>query len=476
MDWSRQERIEIHDRLVAMLDDVRKEIMAKYPDVVSVDVGLKQVKGQPQQIICFRLHVKQKKPLSQLKPQEVLPSAIAGILTDVKVDTPYYINADTGSYDPMWGGVGIKTQEVPISGTLGCFVTLNADGKAHLLSNHHILKGSTGAIGKLVGQPTEPDDTCCCCICGDIAKVVDTEDNASVDCGIAILLDKRFSNNILQIGPIFGDAPAIIGDIVRKRGASSELTWGVVMSTMESPNVPINGLLRTNQIEVMPDPIFPEFGTGGDSGAVYVNNLNQIIGLHFSSNRVPGPDNSALGNHISEVKTALGISIPSAGTLGAIPLSGIAAEPILTANPHTFIHQIEQKLKRSEPGQKLLQAIRDNRHEVMDLINDNREVKVAWNRYNGPSYIGHLMKNAREPQHSIPKDIQGYSFNNLLIKMSDVLERHGSRKLAKAVEDYSVVAFDFAHEYTGAGSLDSLLEKHSFCPQCGTIKNPKRHA
>ena len=81
------------------------------------------------------------------------------------------------------------------------------------------------------------------------------------------------------------------------------------------------------------------------------------------------------------------------------------------------------------------------------------------------------MKNAREPNHHIPDEISGYSFQNLMIKMSDVLERNGSRKLAEAVEDYSLVAFNLSNEYSGINSLDPLLEKYDLCPNCKNLKN-----
>jgi hypothetical protein len=86
------------------------------------------------------------------------------------------------------------------------------------------------------------------------------------------------------------------------------------------------------------------------------------------------------------------------------------------------------------------------------------------------------VKNAREPEHTIPREINGYSFHNLLIKMSEVLERNGSRQLARAVEDYTLVAFNFAEAYTGLGSLDNLLEQHAFCPDGGTLKKTDNYA
>ena len=476
MGWSRQERIETHDRLVAMLDDVRKEIMANYPEVVSVDVGLKEVKGKPVKEFCFRIYVKEKKTPDQLKPKEIIPDEIRGVPTDVIVHTEFFLEDDEGEYSPIWGGVQIQAQGVAGVGTLGCMVTLNADGKVYVLSNHHVLVGATGAIGKLVGQPTSPS-VCCCCACGEVATITNALNNALVDCAIARIMgqnagddkETRFTHKILQIGPVFGSAATIPGDILRKRGRTTEFTIGTVTTITHSPTV--GGVARTNQIRVSPNAPHPRFSAPGDSGSAYVNNLNQVVGLHFA-----GDGTNGIGNIIANVLAAMAISVPSVGTAGSIPLSESYAEAIPAAHPMTFLSKMEKKLQTNERGQELLQVIRENRHEVLDLINDNREVKVAWNRFQGPSFVGHLMKNAREPEHKIPREINGYSFHNLLIKMSDVLERNGSRQLARAVEDYALVAFNFAEAYTGIDSLDNLLEQYDFCPDCGTLKKTDNYA
>lgn len=476
MGWSRQERIETHDRLVAMLDDVRKEIMARYPDVVSVDVGLKEVKGKPVKEFCFRIYVKEKKAPDQLKSKETIPDEIRGVPTDVIVHTEFFPEEDSGEYSPIWGGVQIQAQGVAGAGTLGCMVTLNADGKVYMLSNHHVMVGSTGAIGKLVGQPTSPS-VCCCCACGEVATITNALDNALVDCAIARLIgqnagdskETRFTHKILQIGPVFGSAATIPGDILRKRGRTTEFTIGTVTTITSTPTV--GGIARTNQIRVSPNAPHPRFSAPGDSGSAYVNNLNQVVGLHFA-----GDGTNGTGNIIANVLAAMAISVPSIGTAGSIPLSASEAEAIPAMHPMTFLAKMEQKLQTSERGQELLQVIRDHRHEVLDLINDNREVKVAWHRYQGPSFVGHLMKNARASEHQIPREINGYSFHNLLIKMSDVLERNGSRQLAQAVEDYALVAFNFAEGYTGLASLDHLLEQHALCPNCDTLNKNSAYA
>ncbi|MDO1444630.1 hypothetical protein Q0590_00125 [Rhodocytophaga aerolata] len=494
MGWSRQERIEIHDRLVAMLDDVRKEIMAKYKGVKSVDVGLKETEGKLRQQFAFIIHVEEKKDPNALKPEETIPKEIRGVPTDVQVYRIYTIQVDTSAYSPLWGGIQIGGQGTGGGlGTLGCFVTLTGDTKVHLLTNHHVIIGMNGAVGNLVGHPDAPS-VCCCCACGDIGKITAGQVGVVtppvgtpniVDAAIAILHgqnagddeETRFTNKIINIGPVFGSAAPIPGDIVRKRGRTTHFTEGTIDIINHSPTVnygtednPIH-ITYVNQIRVKPNAPYPRFSAPGDSGSAIVNNLNQVVGLHFS-----GSGDLSIANRITQVIDRLGIAVMSSGTAGTIPLSAVEADALPHAHPVTFLARMEQQLQRTEKGKELIQVIRDNRHEVLDLINDNREVKVAWNRYQGPSFVGHLIKNAREPEHQIPRDINGYSFHNLLIKMSDVLERNGSRQLARTVEDYALAAFNFAEAYTGLDSLNNLLEQHAFCPNCGTLNKNSAYA
>lgn len=487
MEMTRQERIELHDRLVVMLDSVRRDLMARFPDVIGVDLGLKERAGALTEQFSWRVFVKEKKAASALQPDAIIPREIAGLPTDVMVHETFTIQADDNKYRPLVGGIQITGSG--LVGTLGCFVTLGADTKVHMLSNHHVLMGPSGSVGDLVGQPNGACDLCCCKCC-EVAKIVNGVVGTAggptnnVDAAVAILVgqtpgdSKRipFSNHILGIGPIFGSGTAALGDAVRKRGITTELTTGTVASITASATVETNPggtptpVTYTNQMQISSSA----WSKGGDSGAAVVNALGQVVGLHFSGNGVTG-----IANLIANVSTRLGgITVLSSGTTETVPHGGYGMVEAIesTANPGSFLLKIEQKLKETACGQEFLHAIHENRREVLDLINDNREVKVAWNRFQGPAFVGHFAKNANEPTHRIPGDVNGYTLQNLLVKMNDVLERNGSRKLAKAVEDYSQTAFLFGAEYTGIDTIEAILQNGDFCPKCGTLKNGKHYA
>jgi hypothetical protein len=492
MEMTRQERIELHDRLVVMLDGVRKELMSRFPEIISVDLGLKERGGKLTSEFSWRVFVREKKPADALRPDQLIPREVAGIPTDVMLfKVQRQQEADTSTYSSLIGGIQITGAGG--TGTLGCFVTLGAGTEVHLLSNHHVLIGSDGGPGSLVGQPSAPCDLCCCKCC-DVAVVVNgvigvegASATNDVDAAVALLRGQTpgdtknisFTNSIVDIGPIFGSGTVIPTDAVRKRGRSTGLTTGTVASVTATPHVNIgteaSPVIAEYQdcISVNPAGTTTDWSAGGDSGSAVVNSLGQVVGIHMS-----GADTSGSACKIANISTRLGgVTVITTGTTDTVPHSLYALEaPIVTANPANFLFKIESKLKETPCGQEFLNAIHENRREVLDLINDHREVKVAWNRFQGPAYIGHFAKNANEPDHRIPNDINGYSLQNLLIKMNDVLERNGSRKLAKAVEDYSQAAFQFAHEYAGMDSLDAMLHRGDYCPKCGMLKNGKHYA
>jgi hypothetical protein len=486
MGWSRQERIAQHDKMVVMLPEVQAELKRRFPEVVSVDLGMRQVNGEYVEELAWRIFVKEKLPVSELKPEQILPKEIAGLITDVFTQVILREALDTNEYRPLWGGIQISSFRGGW-GTMGCFVTdtLAGNNHIHLLSNCHVIGSQSGFI---IGQPNAPTDSCCCCFCGGIAKVVrgiigTVAGPNSIDAAIAKLAGQapldianvHYANSIMQIGPVFGsDVGLAIGDRVRKRGRTTELTSGVVTSISFTAPVAANppnpaATYTLNQIEIVPDAGIPNMVLPGDSGSAIVNNRNQVVGLIAWQGGA-----NAYGNLISNVIANLNVAVlnSSGGTAGTLPLGAIGAvAPPVTARPNTVLTRLESRLKESQQGLKLLNTVHENFGEVLDLINDNREVKVAWNRYQGPAFVGHVVKKMQEPLHPFPDQVDGYSLQNLLIKMSDVLERNGSRRLAQAVEEYATVAFDFADHYKDFDSIDRLLENANLCPTCGQPQN-----
>lgn len=493
MNESRQARIAMQEKMEALQEGVFQNLKERFPGVTSVDIGLRESNGQLMDELVWRIFVREKRSLGDLRSEEILPKEIAGIKTDVLKQREAVVC--DWKYRPLWGGMGVA------NGTLGCLVTRNSDGLVHLLSNRHVLQGD---LNSDIGQFVASCD-CKCCVCDTLATLVDFRIGTSVgthqvDAAIGRLAGQNgvgtrlhYTNNILGIGPVFGShtTPLVAGDLVRKYGDTSGLTMGRVsgisvggiIARQNPGQEPAITFTYNQQIEVTSLDNTKAMVKSGDSGSVFVNNLNQVIGLVFASDDKPetlgihGYANS-VANVISPVVgvniTFMNSALP--GHPDTVPLSSITDlyPPIVTANPGNFLLKIEKRLNSTPEGQKFLQVVHENRREVLDLINDNREVKVAWNRYQGPSFIGHLMINGNNPSHQIPDQVEGYSLQNLLIKMNDVLDRHGSSKLTRALEDYAPVVFNFADQYQrqGFSAVDGLIDQGAFCPNCGTPKSP----
>jgi hypothetical protein len=521
MEQSRQEIIEITDKMMAMRPDIEKELQRNYPNVSSVEVGLKRKEGGLTDILAFRVIVTKKVDERELKPEEMIPKEIRGYPTDVLVEQMDFECDDSRGYDLLTGGIQIN---IGIgAGTLGCFVTRDAEPvgskKIYLLSNYHVIIGKNGQVGTRVGQPSPPSGCKNCSLCWDIAEVFCGEKGGptgpksvgtvltppgspnAIDAAIAKLLGQDaadpkivyFSNSIEGIGPVFGSSTTVVPkDRVRKRGRTTGLTYGIIEATgatskvkdekndPTSPDVIYSG----NVYKITPMAENKNMGNEGDSGSVLVDRQNRVVALIFSVPRDPNapttgpfkPNGEARAFPIGTVMTRLGISVLSSGTANSIPLSGVSADEIKPVRAGSYVYTFEKQLKSIPEGEFFVQVLLDHRNEVMDLINDNREVKLAWHRLNGPEYLGHILKNAGESQHPIPPEINGYSLQNLLIKMADVLERNGSRKLAKAVDDYSEFVFNFADKYKGPHTLKDALRGFSTCPACGKTIHSNAHA
>ncbi len=509
MEQSRQEILNMQERLLAMLPEVQAELQSSFPNVTSVEVGLKRKLGELTDVICFRVIVTKKVNTTDLKKEELIPAEIRGIPTDVLEDQLLVNCSDESGYDLLTGGIQIDAGIG--SGTLGCFVTVDAEPaaskKIYLLTNHHVIIGATGVVGTRVGQPSAPS-SCKCCMCNDIGVVfsgqVGGANNTAVstgavaagqpttnavDAAIAKLLGQDatdgktvyFSNSIEQIGPVFGSSLGLaLHDRVRKRGRTTGLTYGSVEAIgstssvlIDKKNPSLGSIVYTNAtIRIVPLAENALMANEGDSGSVVVNNQNQVVALIFSVpiNRNPDgsitPTGEARAFPIMNVMSRLGVSVLSSGTANSIPLSGISEPLVKPIRASNYINAFEKQLRAIPQGEMFLNILYDHRKEVMDLINDNREVKVAWHRMNGPEYIGHIIKNFSDPQHTVPADINGYSLQNLLIKMSEVLEKNGSISLAKAVDDYSAFAFNFADQYENIDSLTKALKKIPLSANC----------
>lgn len=461
----RHERLAEQTRLTELIPAAKAELM-RHPGVLDVGVGLKETNDRATDTTAFRVYVAVKRPLSELAESEIIPEQVLGVATDVVLEAAPRETVDDDKYRPMLGGIMIGNDSGSLVGTLGCLAQRNSDQSIVLLGNQHVMLDGGASNGEKIGQPTI---SCCCCCKGNIVgEVVDSAFNGLVDCAIARINGQPgFTNEIHEIGLIFGSAPlnsagstVVFGDKVRKRGCSTGLTTGTVMNARvgTSADAATGRPARTDQIEIKPDPEFESFQSDGDSGAALVNDENVVVGLMWGAHPTT---KMAYANRITDVVSALNITILNSGTAGTIPLGGASytGEVPAVDAADAPLHEIAAALQRSADGRRMKELFDRHANEMNALLNTVREVKVAWHRFQGPAFTAHFIQSAREREHAIPANIEGVTPANLLIRMSVVLQDHGSTELAAAVEANTLPLLELVGK---VNSVHQLLDRFTW--------------
>jgi hypothetical protein len=456
MRKSREDRLQEHKRLEALLPKVEAELK-KIPGVAFVTIALKEVQDQTTEDIVFQVHVHKKSPEAEIAQEHIIPKRIEGVPTDVIEVTDTELHADSSEYRPLIGGCQISGPSGGL-GTLGCLVRINAGasaGKVGLLTNHHVLFDSGEKVGDPVGQPQSASD-CKCCVCCDVAKIYDAMKTVSVDAAVAVLHDDtRFTIEIVdsRMGPVLGTDTAVIGDLVKKRGRTTEYTEGQVVSVTQP--VSFGGHSWTNQIRVRPTAGFADWSAPGDSGSVVLQrNDNKVLGLHFAG-AVGGT--AGYANHIANVQTALNVTVLEVGTAASIPLGATLAIPSeAPMSTLELLRKFEAELEGSVEGRQWVELFHRHWNEIQSLINSNRAVQSAWHRNHGPAFIAHFVKSTKQRGYRVPEQIGGVMVENLIIAMGAALQKSGSPELAMAVRQHHTEFLSLMHD---CRSLEALAEK-----------------
>jgi len=318
---------------IVALKERHEERFLKLPGVTGIDVGFKYVAGRRTPEIAIRVMVEQKK--KTVTKEEKIPEEIDGVKTDV-IERKYFLHqmsnrkrlddisllADTGTYDPVRGGISIGPCRAVggyvYVGTLGAIVKDNATGNPMLLSNFHVMCIDSGwHVGDSMAQPGRVDGgSCPTNVVGSLQRAALT---ASVDGAVSSLSGRGYSCEIVDIGKVAGTNAAALDMRVRKRGRTTGLTYGTIDSIGLSVNIDygdgIGVRTLTNQIDIAPDTAHnPAFGDHGDSGSAVVDDNRKVVGLHFAGSS----DGHGIANPIAAVLTALNVSVCVAPTKLAI--------------------------------------------------------------------------------------------------------------------------------------------------------------
>lgn len=298
-----------------------KRLVAAHPDVTGVDFGILYRDGKRRgRGHGIRFHVARKLPEADLREGDRLPGEIGGVPCDVVVGS-YQPHAPDrlGPVDPAIPGISIGNVPRQGTGTLGCFVADLTDGRICLLSNWHVLCGSTGAEpDDMISQPGPRH------LGLDPARPIArlrrwAELGHGLDAAIASMDDGlRYHLQPFEVSTTpAGVAAPKVGMRVIKSGAISGATRGVIEGVVGSYPMdysPYGDARRwMDGFRVVPDPAHPdgEISLGGDSGAVWIDiATGAAVGLHFAGEDGLGPQAEyALAHPMPAVCTRLRIRI-----------------------------------------------------------------------------------------------------------------------------------------------------------------------
>lgn len=324
--------------------------VATLDQVVGIGHGHKLIRGQNTGREAVVVLVQKKLKKNDLLRNERIPSALAGLPTDViEVGNIRLLQANrTDMIRPAQPGISLGHYQVS-AGTFGAVVYDRKTQEPFILSNNHVLanltNGSDGRSkkGDLITQPGIYDGaslsldkiaighlerfiplsmeliTPQC----PIAQFFETAINKIIkafrpqykvqvwrqsgkenlaDCAVAKPIDKSsISPDIMEIGPVQGIKEAVAGLEIKKSGR----TTGVTQSTVLATDVTLKISINSNEYAVFSEQILAgPMSKPGDSGSLILTLDNYAIGLLFA-----GSDQATLFNKIEHVLQLLDVTL-----------------------------------------------------------------------------------------------------------------------------------------------------------------------
>jgi hypothetical protein len=150
------------DQIFSRMREVKsgaREWLFAIPGVHCVAIGTKRTGGRDTDQPAIVVHVNKKRPLGDLEPGEAIPAEIDGVKVDViESPVPYLLSADESPYDPLRGGIQIKSGgDARGEGTLG-FIAQSSDGqKIYAVTNQHVLLVNESVTSGLEVTPDPKD-------------------------------------------------------------------------------------------------------------------------------------------------------------------------------------------------------------------------------------------------------------------------------------------------------------------------------
>jgi hypothetical protein len=269
----------------------------RFDGVNGVDYGYLYKAGVRTRRVGVRFHVQSKRPLPEVVPTQMLPTSINGLQCDVLQASFGLCSSPQKPSDPLRLGVSVGNLSRGSTGTLGLMVRDQLSGRPAILSNWHVLCGSTQArIGDVLVQPgpqhmgSSPPRT--------VARLERWLPlSTGFDAAIGVLdAEIQWEQQLFDsVVAIKGVATPKRGMALTKFGAMSDRTHGLVdgedgayvidySSRGDAPRSMDGIMLRQ-------DPKFgnPEISLEGDSGALWVDRQGRAVALLFAGEDGLGP-------------------------------------------------------------------------------------------------------------------------------------------------------------------------------------------
>jgi len=270
--------------------------LLKYPNVVGVSRRIQKRirKGVVVDEDVVRVYVEKKLPLSQLKPEEVIPLEVEidvegkkkKIGTDV-VEIGRLRALQTldprKKYRPIPAGVSTSRLVDGGTGTIGWYV-YDEDGELYMISNHHVWVYPTnqGSRGDKLIQPGNVDGGGENDVFGelfDFIPISRTEYNY-VDLALAKPYDySQVYLSILNIGGITGYRDVKQNETIYKHGRTTGLTAGVVIDDSALVEVYYDGSVYFDDVFIVQGV---NVASAGDSGSPIFTSDYKFTGLLFA--------------------------------------------------------------------------------------------------------------------------------------------------------------------------------------------------
>ena len=287
------------NRTIALALGAAKRLAGSIDGLQGIDFGWIYKGGVRTNRRGIRFHVKRKRTLDEVDPQQVLPKKIFTIPTDV-VQASYAPHAPgpTSLFNPLRPGISAGNTLRQTTGTLGLFVTDKQTGDGCMLSNWHVFYGSPdAAVGEEITQPgpahlgsSPPRNVATLLKSLSLANGLDAA-IAKLIAGTAVDLKTLGTN--LQPAKV---ANPQVGMRLIKAGVTSGVTRAIVDGVGGSYQIDYTNFGEKvrwmDGFRLVADPDQPEdeISLEGDSGAVWFEPTKRwAVGLHFGGEDGLGP-------------------------------------------------------------------------------------------------------------------------------------------------------------------------------------------